>query len=590
MLHRRVLGVIVLVGLALGLAGTIASCSSKSAAGLASNCSINSDCNLPLICAFARCHNQCTASTDCPLGERCVTSGTSGSCQLAGESTCTGMSACQTGQVCGTDMQCREKCIVNASCAMGDFCLPSGTSNACYSTSNMSDEPALIAAHILNADGSLIADAATGGTGPDGSSGGGPDGSSGGGGPDAGAHDGGSSVMGNSCPSAQTQFGNMAQGDSNPSFVSGVGVRAPNALVIFDGYWGSDALSDGGKVNYIYAQSFDPVTANSRGPAQPLLAVPAITGYPVILQAAAVAPTGQIVVLYSSNPDGGVWALFLGESADGGADAGGLQVARTVQLEVSTLSSQPAAFWSVASQAFVFSWQYGGVNGFVKIQKYTATGQSAGGGTDQLPTNYVSSNIGNVGNGYAGASGALLGIPYRNYGGYEAWMTVLDQVGNQVGVTFEMSPTIGNWSTAGGTPAGLVALYDQSGIAGTFVPVSADGGVSATQPIPADSGLDGALPGFHFAGAKVANTARALNDDVGGQQGVGVAILYNDGVAFAYVNADGLTHVGPNDVFAHTYANTDFVNITNYGGSFGVSLYASATHATQMAASGCVTQ
>jgi len=184
MLHRRVLGVIVLVGFALGLAGTIASCSSKSAAsGLASNCSINSDCNMPLICAFGRCHIACTVSSDCSVGERCVLTGTSGSCQLPAETTCSGGTACQPGEVCGTDMQCRAKCTVNASCAMGDYCLPSGTSNACYATSNTNDEPALIAANILSTDGALIADGATGGTGPDGSSGGGggPDGSSGGG-------------------------------------------------------------------------------------------------------------------------------------------------------------------------------------------------------------------------------------------------------------------------------------------------------------------------------------------------------------------------------------------------------------------------
>jgi hypothetical protein len=48
--------------------------------------------------------------------------------------------------------------------------------------------------------------------------------------------------------------------------------------------------------------------------------------------------------------------------------------------------------------------------------------------------------------------------------------------------------------------------------------------------------------------------------------------------------------VGPNDLFAHTYASEDVINISNYGGSFGMSLYASATQATQMAASGCVNQ
>src|SRR5450432_1745662 len=167
-------------------------------------------------------------------------------------------------------------------------------------------------------------------------------------------------------------------------------------------------------------------------------------------------------------------------------------------------------------------------------------------------------------------------------------MTILDSVGNAVGNTFVLAPALGGWSTAGGTPEGFVVLYDQSGIAGTLVAVSPDGGVAAAQTA---GGLDaGALPGFQFTGTKQANNARALNDDVGGQKGVGLAILYNDGVAFAYINADGLNHTGPNDVFAHTYGAGDFINISNYGGSFGVSLYTAATHATEMAASGCVTR
>jgi len=53
------------------------------------------------------------------------------------------------------------------------------------------------------------------------------------------------------------------------------------------------------------------------------------------------------------------------------------------------------------------------------------------------------------------------------------------------------------------------------------------------------------------------------------------------------VNADGAGHQGPNSVFAHTYASGDYTSMTNYAGSFVVSLYIAANHQTQIAASGC---
>jgi hypothetical protein len=66
-MRRRVLAAICATVLLVAVA--LATSCSKSAA-LAADCSINSDCNSPLICAFGRCHNECTATRDCPTGER----------------------------------------------------------------------------------------------------------------------------------------------------------------------------------------------------------------------------------------------------------------------------------------------------------------------------------------------------------------------------------------------------------------------------------------------------------------------------------------------------------------------------------------
>jgi hypothetical protein len=265
MVGRFAVGVV--VGLVFLAGAGIASCGNSSGANLSANCSINTDCNAPLVCTFARCHEQCAASRDCPSGERCISSpGTGGVCQLSLESTCGAGNVCHGTEVCGADQQCRTPCTSAGGCQAGDYCVMSAGSAACYSATNSNDAPTLIMAGILAADGAVISDASVvtvmpdgssgpglDGSSPDGSGGAGPDSSSGGG-TDTGTRDAAgseSSVVVNSCPSAQTQFGNIAQGDSNPNFVSGVGVRGPNDLFIFDGYHGPDPVGDGGTTNYM---------------------------------------------------------------------------------------------------------------------------------------------------------------------------------------------------------------------------------------------------------------------------------------------------------------------------------------------------
>lgn len=84
-----------------------------------------------------------------------------------------------------------------------------------------------------------------------------------------------------------------------------------------------------------------------------------------------------------------------------------------------------------------------------------------------------------------------------------------------------------------------------------------------------------------------ANAARAIADQTGGAGGVGLALQYPTMVSFAYVNTDGIGHQGPDTVFPHTYATGDEVSLTNFGGSFVVSLYNASANSTQIAASGC---
>ncbi len=598
---------------AIVLALLLVACSSSSSKkAISDDCLLNSDCATNLTCTFGRCHATCVTSQDCPVGATCVKSTTTGAavCQLPVEAACVNNSGCPQPLVCGVDQNCRGGC--HALTALTDC--PTGQKCA---NQNVCAEPAQVDVNndlIVRNDGGISGTGGTGGHLEAGAAGG----SGGGGAGDATAGDvalagdgvgvdaaggtigsdsgstGGSSVgdsgndgraaggqTGTPCPSAQTQF-NVAQGDSNPDFVSGVGLRASKSLLIFSSYRGPDPSGnvDAGTVNLVYVQEFDPATAKSLGPAKPLFAVNPSDANNVTLQTASVAPTGQIVLLYNS-AGSGLKAAFLDASSDADAGPAGLQVQQTVQLEVASLNSQPQAFWSVASGCFVFSWNYSS-NLTVKVRKFLADGRSAPAGTDEVPTDNPNDATSGYFSGAVAGSGKLFGVAYNNYGANLPYMTVLDQTGNGVGAPIALADGGSTWITAGGTAAGFVVFYSQGGVQETFIPVGADGSVAATQAVDA-----GALSGFHFAGSKAAVSGRALNDDVGGIGGVGVAILYQDGVAFAYVNPDGITHVGPTSVLAQTYASGDYVNISNFGGSFGVSLYSKQNHSTQLAGSGC---
>jgi hypothetical protein len=98
--------------------------------------------------------------------------------------------------------------------------------------------------------------------------------------------------------------------------------------------------------------------------------------------------------------------------------------------------------------------------------------------------------------------------------------------------------------------------------------------------------LDGGVfAGFSFA--STAQCAKTISEDPAGLGGVGAALLEKNGVSFLYVKADGVDHLGPSTVFTHSYVAADEITVTSSGGSFGLSLYDSAAHSTQIAASGC---
>ena len=92
-------------------------------AKLAAGCTLNTDCDSPLVCAFQRCHSACETSRDCDPGQRCMASDRPFHvCQLAQEQACSYNSQCPDGQVCGADGQCRDQCASDRDCVTGQLC------------------------------------------------------------------------------------------------------------------------------------------------------------------------------------------------------------------------------------------------------------------------------------------------------------------------------------------------------------------------------------------------------------------------------------------------------------------------------------
>jgi hypothetical protein len=606
------------------VAGVAASCSSSSGGGtsLAGNCAINSNCDAPLICAFSRCHSACMESRDCPDGERCVLSGASGVCQLQQESTCTtANSLCSTGEICGTDMQCRAQCTSTIPCVEGDFCLPSGTLQACYAPTSTVDEPTLVADGLIATDGAVIGDGSVafplgdgGASGSDGaSSGGSSSGGSSSGGSSSGSStsDAGDATVGNpgpeasvnTCPSAQTSFPATGYGDENQYFTSGVGARTTTQVIAFSTYNGPDPASDAGnEVGIIYAQAFDPSTGAAAAPAAPLFYAPNLqqTGDDDIyangfgLQSSAISPSGEIVLVYqvrfydSGQYDDGyaLYGAFLSPSGGGASDAGvGLQLDKVVLLETAAVFGQPHAIWSNESGAFVLSWGYSSSGDYVKIRKFLPSGQGAGGDSDVVPTDSPTGNVDDTAHesGAVGISGSLSGVAYISTVSTHAHgFTLLDALGNQIGNSITVAPPGGNdyWGTVSGTPQGFVYLYDYQPVTGAFLPLDSDGGIA----LPA---ADAGFATFTLGGNVVASQVRTVSDDMNGQGGVAVDLLYPSEVSFAYVNANGVGHQGPVQVFSRSNNGSDYTSMTNLNGSFVLSLYLATNHQTLVSASGC---
>jgi hypothetical protein len=406
-----------------------------------------------------------------------------------------------------------------------------------------------------------------------------------------------------SCPgAAQTNFKYSAKGDSNPFFTSSVAVRTANQFIVFSGYSGpapsgvdagagpgagADAASQG--PNFIYAQAFDAITGTKAGPAAPLFQ--ANNGDLFYVFDVSIAPTGEIVLLHASNErqspiDDTLYASFFSPSSAGAP----LHLVRTVQIESAPLGNAHA-IWSVASQGFVLSWKYQTTEWFLGVKKFNPDGTHAGGDTSVVPSLGGYQNDPSRDEGSTGSSGNLLAVASADPNTGLPILALLDSGGNQVGDFAELSTslTVDSWITTAGTSTGFVSFFTSGGNTGyeTFARASTDGGVIGTPVVDAgDAGIK-MLPASGFSFPSTATAAKAISDDTGGAGGVGLVLLDADGANFFYVNADGMQHQVINGLVSSA-AGTE-VSITNYHGSFGVSLFPSSAtdNSTQIVGSAC---
>ncbi len=89
---------------------------------LGDGCSLNSDCDEGLICAFGVCHSVCASSKDCS-GGRCIVDERRGRvCQFDEAVGCSFNSECPPPLLCGRDGACRNECAADRDCVPGQVC------------------------------------------------------------------------------------------------------------------------------------------------------------------------------------------------------------------------------------------------------------------------------------------------------------------------------------------------------------------------------------------------------------------------------------------------------------------------------------
>ena len=567
-------------------------------------CQYNSQCTKPLVCAFdQKCRDQCQQNIDCPTGQMCTSithlcadptidknynpvtnefvatndGGLASGGSTAGSGGAGGGTGGVGGAVTGTGGATGNSGGSGGSDAGIDAAVP-----------NPGDDSG--AGGGSSGGGDAGVDAPVGRPGDSGTGTGGTGGGSGGATSLGGA--GGSSKRdagkagstGTACSEGLVPavFGNAATSDSDPHYTSGVGLLTATEFLTFNAYVGPDSTDAGATESRIDVQHFDPISGKSKGEPTTLLTAAAGTNSGgIYITGADIAPTGEIAIIYSAHSGNG-WGDFLAFFDKT------LTLSRTTQF-VAWGSDQNAdsSFVKWLNGEFVASSTWYNGNFYVKVGYFAATGANAG-GTNALPTDDPSSIVdnGNRAQGEVAFSGGTFAVEYLNYSVNTLYLTLLDTQGDEVGTPVSFSPAFARAGTVfvsvAGTAQGFVAVYNGSSSAGgasllaTFVSNSASG--DAGVPVGATYAFPG---GQAYAGPW---SVRGSSDGTG----AGFVVHYPDGsVSFLYFGGDGSPRGTPQTVLYQQEPTTpyDEVLVTNFGGTFAVSLFSSTEHSTQVIAS-----
>ena len=596
---RRSAGLLLAAILALVGAQACGGSSGSSQPQPTTRCVRASDCTGALACIQGFCVEQCVESKDCPSGERCIaaTGGTTNTCQPPETAKCTYTSQCTNPLVCGIDEQCRSQCQSDVDCPHGQKC----TSN-----SKLCADPT-IDTNYDPATNEFVGALDGGAGGASGSTDGGHGGA---GGADAevdapvtnpvdsGTGSGGSDgatesskrdasiagASGTTCAPGQTptKFRFPATSDSNPNYTSGVGALTATELLAFNAYAGPDS-ADGGTgamVNRIDVQHFDPSTGASKGPAAPLLTA-AGDGSGIYVNGAAVAPTGEIAIIYSAST-GGAWGAYLAF-----LDKNLAPVQTTLFVVAGSESYHNQSYVQWLNGQFVASDVFG--NQTIKLGRFGVDGSNLG-ITRAVPTDDPSAlvNQSDRSSGEVAFSGSTFAVAFSSYATGLPLLTfvdALDPLSVEVASPVALPSANQNYPVAvAGTSQGFVAVYNgtssskTNSLLATYVSNSASG--DAGVPVGATYAF---LGGFVYISAW---STRGSSDGTG----AGFAALYPDGsVSFLYFSGDGSMHGNPQTVLQQTgtAGPGDEARITNFAGKFAVSLYSSGEHLTRVITSTC---
>jgi hypothetical protein len=424
---------------------------------------------------------------------------------------------------------------------------------------------------------------------------------------------------------APSYFGHVATSNSNPNYTSGVGVRTATDFVIFNGFVGdiasgaagaagvagvAGAAGTGGvvtKVNRIDVQHFNPSTGASKGDPAPLL-VAAGDGSGLYINGAAIAPTGEVAIIYSAATtpaSSSLWGTYL---AFLDKDLAFKQTTQIAALGLDQYRDQSYVQW--LNGKFVASTVVAATNPpTIKLAKFGADGANAG-STSAIPTENPSGSVSNYnqGEGEVAFSGNLFAVAYVHFWDQVPYLTILDAMG--VGVTpIKLPSSEQSFVSVAGTSQGFIALYNgavpggAASVLATFVSNASSGAAGAGGAGSGAAGAAGAagagaLPTigatYAFPGGRAyryqepygPRAARGSSDGIG----AGFAVLYPEGsVSFLYFSGDGSTHASPQTALqqSNTASAGDIPHISTYAGSFAVSLYSGAEHLTRMVASSC---